>query len=128
MPLFEAPYYERCMLVTDDKHPGDLIAMGHIDYIIRKAVALGADPVKAIKMGTLCCARCFGLKDRGAIMPGMRADLAVLEDLKEIKVLEVYKDGCLAAKDGVCLGGKTFQRGELRRNSPKSLTPSIWMR
>lgn len=119
MPLFEAPYYERCMLVTDDKHPGDLIAMGHIDYIIRKAVALGADPVKAIKMGTLCCARCFGLKDRGAIMPGMRADLAVLEDLEEIKVLEVYKDGCLAAKDGVCLGGKTFQRGELRREFPK---------
>lgn len=53
MPLFEAPYYERCMLVTDDKHPGDLISMGHIDYIIRRAVSLGADPIRAIKMGTL---------------------------------------------------------------------------
>ena len=79
MPLFEAPYYERCMLVTDDKHPGDLISMGHIDYIIRRAVALGADPIRAIKMGTFNAAQYFGLKDRGAVMPGLRADLAVLK-------------------------------------------------
>lgn len=104
MPLFEAPYYERCMLVTDDKHPGDLISMGHIDYIIRRAVSLGADPIRAIKMGTFNAARYFGLKDRGAVMPGLRADLAVLEDLKDIRVAAVYKDGVLTAKEGVCLG------------------------
>lgn len=51
--------------MTDDKHPGDLISMGHIDYIIRRAVSLGADPIRAIKMGTFNAARYFGLKDRG---------------------------------------------------------------
>lgn len=118
MPLFEAPYYERCMLVTDDKHPGDLISMGHIDYIIRKAVSLGADPIKAIKMGTLHTACYFGLKDRGAVMPGMRADLAVLEDLKDIRVLSVYKDGKLAAHAGAVLGEKPDRSSELAQVFP----------
>ncbi|MEG2350349.1 MAG: amidohydrolase family protein, partial [Hungatella sp.] len=52
MPIFEAPYYQRAMLVTDDKHPGDLIRHGHIDYIIRTAIERGADPIRAIKMGS----------------------------------------------------------------------------
>lgn len=129
MPLFEAPYYERCMLVTDDKHPGDLISMGHIDYIIRRAVSLGADPIRAIKMGTFNAARYFGLKDRGAVMPGLRADLAVLEDLKDIRVAAVYKDGVLTAKEGVCLGaGKEKKRkyaaGEELRSGSREDTES----
>lgn len=119
MPLFAAPYYERCMLVTDDKHPGDLISMGHIDYIIRKAVSLGADPIKAIKMGTLHSARYFGLKDRGAVMPGLRADLAVLEDLKDFRVLTVYKDGKLAAEKGVCIQEKEDKSRELASAFPR---------
>lgn len=121
MPLFEAPYYERCMLVTDDKHPGDLISMGHIDYIIRRAVSLGADPIRAIKMGTFNAARYFGLKDRGAVMPGLRADLAVLEDLKDIRVAAVYKDGVLTAKEGVCLeAGKEKKRNYAAGEEPRS--------
>lgn len=121
MPLFEAPYYERCMLVTDDKHPGDLISMGHIDYIIRRAVSLGADSIRAIKMGTFNAARYFGLKDRGAVMPGLRADLAVLEDLKDIRVAAVYKDGVLTAKEGVCLGaGKEKKRNYAAGEEPRS--------
>lgn len=119
MPLFEGPYYERCMLVTDDKHPGDLISMGHIDYIIRKAVSLGADPIKAIKMGTFNAACYFGLKDRGAVMPGMRADLAVLEDLKDIRVLSVYKDGKLAAQAGALLREKPDRSSELAKAFPR---------
>lgn len=121
MPLFEAPYYDRCMLVTDDKHPGDLISMGHIDYIIRRAVSLGADPIRAIKMGTFNAARYFGLKDRGAVMPGLRADLAVLEDLKDIRVAAVYKDGVLTAKEGVCLeAGKENSRYPAAGEQPLS--------
>lgn len=121
MPLFEAPHYERCMLVTDDKHPGDLISMGHIDYIIRRAVSLGADSIRAIKMGTFNAARYFGLKDRGAVMPGLRADLAVLEDLKDIRVAAVYKDGVLTAKEGVCLGaGKEKKRNYAAGEEPRS--------
>ena len=44
--MFEDPYYQRCLLVTDDKHPGDLIRIGHIDAIIREAVSMGADPIR----------------------------------------------------------------------------------
>ena len=119
IPLFEAPWYSRCMLVTDDKHPGDLITMGHIDYIIRKAISLGADPIKAIKMGTYNASVYFGLKDRGAVMPGMRADLVVLEDLKNIGVLAVYKDGVLAAENGVSLHPQVHKRGELSERFPQ---------
>ena len=49
LPLFQEPYCSRCMLVTDDKHPGDLLQGGHIDYIIRKAIAAGVDPVVAAR-------------------------------------------------------------------------------
>lgn len=100
MPLFERPYCERCMLVTDDKHPGDLLRQGHVDYLIRKAVEYGADPVTAIRMATINPARYFGLAGMGAIAPGYRADLVILEDLKTLTVEEVYKGGKLAACQG----------------------------
>ncbi|MDO5408025.1 MAG: adenine deaminase [Eubacteriales bacterium] len=100
MPLCKAPYADRCMFVTDDKHPGDLMTSGHIDGIIRRAVELGADPIKAVKMGSCHAARYFGLKEQGAVAPGYRADLVVLSDLKTVTVHQVYKDGRLVAEDG----------------------------
>ena len=103
MPVFEPPYYQRAMLVTDDKHPGDLIRGGHIDFIIREAIALGADPIRAIKMGTLHTAQYFGLKKLGAVAPGYRADLVVINNLSEIQVLKVYKDGHFVAENGQML-------------------------
>ena len=103
MPLFEAPYYQRSMLVTDDKHPGDLIRYGHIDYIIRSAVKRGADPVRAIKMGSFNTASYFGIKNRGAVAPGYLADLVLLKDLESFEVLRVWKAGKVVAENGVCL-------------------------
>lgn len=100
MPLCKAPYYHRCMFVTDDKHPGDLLALGHIDAIIRKAVRLGADPIAAIKMGSLHTAQYFGLKELGAVAPGYRADLVILSDLEQMEVCQVYKGGRLVAEKG----------------------------
>ena len=96
------------MLVTDDKHPGDLIRFGHIDYIIRRAVELGADPIRAIKMGSFNTASYFGLRDRGAVAPGYLADFVVLEDLESMKVKQVYKAGKLVAEDGVCLTAVSY--------------------
>ncbi len=98
--LCKQPYANRCMFVTDDKHPGDLQRKGHMDGIIRKAVRLGADPVTAIQMATLHPARYFGLRENGAVAPGYRADLVVLEDLEQIKAVQVYKNGKLAAQMG----------------------------
>lgn len=105
MPLFQEPYYHRCMLVTDDKHPGDLLRLGHIDYIIRKAISLGADPVHAVIMGSCNAAQYFGLKDRGAIAPGYQANLIVVSDLENFRVEQVYKNGRLVAENGTMKEG-----------------------
>lgn len=106
MGMFENPYYQRCLLVTDDKHPGDLIRIGHIDAIIREAVSMGADPIRAIRMGTLNAAAYFGLHDMGAVAPGYKADLAVFDDLRTLNVKQVYKGGKLVAEDGKMLHQK----------------------
>jgi len=99
MPLFQEPYCNRCMLVTDDKHPGDLLQLGHIDYILRKAIHSGADPILAIKMATKQPAEYFGLKNVGAVAPGYKADLVVLNNLQNVQVEAVYKNGTLVAQD-----------------------------
>lgn len=88
------------MLVTDDRHPGDLIRSGHLDYLLRKAVEYGANPVTAIQMVTLHPAQYFGLKNRGAIAPGYYADMVILKDLVHFTVDSVYKEGKLVAKEG----------------------------
>lgn len=87
LPLIDK-YYDRCMFVTDDLHPEDLIEKGHIDYIVKEAVRLGADKLKAIMCATITPARYFGLGDRGAIAPGLRADLAVLDS--ELNIIDVF--------------------------------------
>lgn len=106
MGMFEDPYYQRCLLVTDDKHPGDLIRIGHIDAIIREAVSMGADPIRAIRMGTLNAVAYFGLHDMGAVAPGYKADLAVFDDLRTLNVKQVYKGGKLVAENGKMLHQK----------------------
>ncbi len=103
MGLFSPPYHQRAMLVTDDKHPYDILYQGHMDDILRKAVRLGADPCIAIKMATYNTANYFGLKGRGAIAPGYRADIVILNDLKEFSVRTVIKDGRIAADSGQCI-------------------------
>ena len=113
LPLFDDKYCDRCMLVTDDKHPGDLIELGHIDYIIREAIKAGKKPANAIKMASFNAASYFGLKHRGAIAPGYRADLLVVSDLEEFKVEKVYKKGKLVAEDGkICIDVRDFKGRE----------------
>ena len=91
--LFDEPYSHRCMLVTDDKHPLDLLENGHIDSIIRKAVKLGKSAVTGIKMATIQAAQYYGLKNIGAVAPGYFANLLVLNDLDTVDVRDVYCGG-----------------------------------
>lgn len=103
LPLFREPYCNHCMLVTDDKHPGDLLRGGHIDANIRKAIAAGVDPAIAVKMATLIPAQYFGLKQHGAVAPGYKADLIVVSNLEQFTVEQVYKGGSLVAEGGKVL-------------------------
>jgi len=91
----------RVCLCTDDRQPSDLLSEGHIDFLIRKTVAAGVDPVTAIRMATLNTAEYFRLYDRGGIAPGRRADLVVFADLNNIRADMVFRGGKLAAKDGL---------------------------
>ena len=102
LPLVKSPkYYDRCMFCTDDKHPNDLLEKGHIDYICREAVRMGADPIQTVQVACLHAARYFLLNNRGAIAPGYLADFAIVEDLKDFHVVTVYKRGKLVYDQGI---------------------------
>ena len=99
-PLLCEKYIERCMFCTDDKHPNDLLEKGHIDYIVKKAISLGADPIMAVKAAGYTAARYFLLNNRGAIAPGYLADFVVIDNWENFDIEMVYKKGKLMY-DGV---------------------------
>ena len=101
LPLLGEKTYARCMFCTDDKHPSDLLNHGHIDEIARRAVALGADPIRVVQVACHHAARYFLLNNRGAIAPGYLADLAVVDNLTNFKVETVYKKGVPVYDGGV---------------------------
>ena len=73
---------EHCAFCTDDREPDTLVREGHLDAMCRQAVAEGVAAEDALLMATLHPARYHGLRDLGAIAPGYRADLVVLEDVE----------------------------------------------
>jgi adenine deaminase len=92
--------YRRMMWCTDDRHPHDLLTEGSIDFILRRAIQKGLDPVTAITMATLIPADYFGLGNAGAIAPGRRADLVIVTDLETLDIETVYCGGVKIAQDG----------------------------
>ncbi|HJX38355.1 MAG TPA: adenine deaminase [Anaerolineae bacterium] len=109
LPLVTPENARRCMLVSDDNDPAELSKYGHMDRIVRKAMHLGLKPLLAIQMATINTAEYFGLRSLGAIAPGYRADMIVVDDLESFRVKKVFREGRRVAEDGVMLamGGES---------------------
>jgi adenine deaminase len=99
-PVIDDHTWPRMMWCTDDRHPHDILTEGHVDAVIRKAVAKGLDPVTAIRMGTINAADYFGIRDAGAIAPGRKANLTVFSRLADIRPEAVFFMGRLVAENG----------------------------
>ena len=95
-----SPFIAFC---TDDRNPLDIAEEGHLDFIIRTAISLGAPPLAAYRAASISAARIFGLMDRGLVAPGWRADLVVVDDLASCAVSTVMT------------GGPDRRRGAVRR-------------
>ncbi len=104
-----------CLLCTDDREPDELLADGHVNAVMRRAVELGCPPEQAVLMGTLNAARYHRLEHAGAIAPGYVADMVAVPDLVSFRPARVWKAGQLVAADG-------------RAVPLEPLEPPAWMR
>jgi adenine deaminase len=93
LPLITPENSRRICFCTDDRQPQDLLSVGGIDYMLRRAIERGVDPITAFRCCTLNTTEWFGLHDRGAIAPGRRADLFVFEHLESPRASDVYVGG-----------------------------------
>ncbi len=118
-----SPFLAFC---TDDRNPLDIAEEGHLDFMIRTAIAHGADVLATYRTATLSAARNFGLFDRGFIGPGKRADIVLIDDLASCRVRHVFAGGRLV-EDGLFADRKTI--APVGRASVKSrhLTPDDFM-
>lgn len=90
----------RCLLCSDDLQPKTILEQGHLDNHLSICVEEGIDAITAIRMASLNAAECFRLYDRGAIAPGLRADIVLLDNLRDFSVSKVWIGGTLAAEEG----------------------------
>ena len=104
IPLANAYNSRNIMLVADDLHPDDILEKGHLNYLLQRVRSKGLDPVTAIQMVTINPATYFGLKNVGAILPGYKADLVILEDLEKFNVKSVYCAGLKVSEEGRFIG------------------------
>lgn len=90
----------RFLLCSDDRQPKTIFEDGHLDNHLQICVEEGVDAITAIRMATLNAAECYSLKDRGAIAPGLRGDVVLLENLTDFKVNKVFIKGEMVAEEG----------------------------
>lgn len=104
IPLLTRENMHRIMLATDDRHPSDLLAEGHINYAVNLLLEAGIDLPTAVRLGSLNPATHYGLPRKGAIAPGYWADFIIFPDPGNVQPSCTYAKGELVAKDGVYLG------------------------
>jgi adenine deaminase len=104
LPVVTAANSRRCGFCTDDRHPHDLLDDGHMDHLVRLAVANGLDTVTAIQMTTINIAEAYRLRDRGALAPGRRADLVICSSLEDFHAERVFVAGEEVARNGETVG------------------------
>ncbi len=117
LPLITPDNAHRICFCTDDRQPADLLAEGHIDFMIRTAIAEGVPPMIAFRMATLNPSEYFHLHDRGAIAPGRRADLMIFSNLQKPVAEMVYRGGKLVAENGVARPWERSTRRSILRSS-----------
>jgi adenine deaminase len=99
LPIISDRTFHRVMWCTDDRDPHDLLNEGHIDALVRDAIASGVDPIQAIQMATINPAEYFGLHHLGAIAPGRQADIVVFSNLNAPTIEQVYFRGEIVAEN-----------------------------
>lgn len=114
--IIDNKYFEHVALVTDDSMP-DTLLKGHLNLLVKKAINMGMKLEDAIYISTYTPARHMGLWDRGAIAPGRVADFSILDNLEELSIADVYKNG-ISAKEII----KNTSQDDF---SPNSLTTSV---
>jgi adenine deaminase len=117
LPLVTPANATRFMFCTDDKVVEDLLVEGHVDHIVRRAVNLGLDPASAVRIASYNTARYFGLPQTGAVAPGYRADLAVIDDWQSCRVSMTFRNGQMMARDGRCVHEQPAPASPLLRSS-----------
>ncbi len=117
LPVVTPHTSRRICFCTDDRMPADLLDEGHIDHMLRIAIAAGIEPITAIRMATLNPSEYFHLHDRGAIAPARRADLVVFSELRAPRAEMVFRGGRLAAQNGEVIPWERPQRPSVLRSS-----------
>lgn len=99
IPIITERFSPFIALCTDDRNPLDIAEHGHLDYMIRHAISRGVEPLAIYRAASISGARAFGLKDRGLIAPGWRADIVVLDSLEGCHAQTVFSAGRLVTPE-----------------------------
>ncbi|WP_114391199.1 adenine deaminase [Notoacmeibacter marinus] len=123
LPIMTERLSPHIALCTDDRNPLDIAEQGHLDYMVRTAIAGGVEPLVAYRAASISAARAFGLQDRGLVAPGWRADLVVVDTLEDCRVERVFSAG-RRVNDDLFAARRTIDPVGLDSVHVRELTPA----